>query len=277
MRLVGIILGAAGGRASTTSLPSTEVVDRLVEDIASAAERWLAKQADDEDAQGGLQMASLKNLVALGERAGKRVRKVVTLGGKEYALGPRCASFNGYNVHANVSLAAHDRGGLGRLCRYILRPPLAADRIERLPDGRVRVAMKRTWSDGTSEIEPYAGVLAGNAAWRSEVVPRVPSSDEANQEARAALRLVKRDGKRGRDKLPDNAPLGWAELLKRVFGVDGWQWSSATPADCGKNMRLRTVPEGSPSALTITTSLLRSTGPPRPFSGGDDRGVHASA
>ena len=241
-----------------------------------------------------LQMASLNNVVALGERAGKRVRKVVTLGGKEYALGPRCASFDGYNVHANVSLAAHDRSGLERLCRYILRPPLAAGRIERLTDGRVRLAMKRVWSDGTSAIELsplefveklaaivppfranqllYAGVLAGNAAWRAEVVPKVPSSDEAKQEARAALRLVKRDGKRGRDKLPDDAPLGWAELLKRVFGVDGWECP-----DCGKRMRLRTVVEASPAALTITKSLLRSTGPPRPPSGGDDRGVYAGA
>ena len=63
---------------------------------------------------------------------------MVTLGGKEFALAPRYASFDGYNVHANVFLAAHDRSGLERLCRYILRPALAVGRIERLPDGRVR-------------------------------------------------------------------------------------------------------------------------------------------
>lgn len=296
--------GADGALHFFQATPTTEDVERLVEDIARAAEAWLAKQGyagrdednveDEDDAQGVLQMASLNGVVALGERAGKRVRKVVTLGGKEFALGPRCASFDGYNVHANVALAAHDRSGLERLCRYILRPPLAADRTDRLPDGRVRVEMKRVWSDGTSAIELsplelteklaalvppfrsnqllYAGVLAGNAAWRGEVVPKVPSSDEARQEARAALRLVKRDAKRGRDKLPDDAPLGWAELLKRVFGVDGWQCP-----DCGKPMRLRTVVEGAPAALTITTSLLRSTGPPRPPAGGDGRGVHADA
>ena len=284
--------------------PNTEDVERLVEEISRASEAWLAKQGyagedednteDDDDAQGVLQMASLNGVVALGERAGKRVRKVVTLGGKEFALGPRCASFDGYNVHANVALAAHDRSGLERLCRYILRPPLAVGRIERLPDGRVRIGMKRTRSDGTSAIELsplelteklaaivppfrsnqllYAGVLAGNAAWRSEVVPKVPTSTDAQREARASLRLVKRDGKRGRDKLPDDAPLGWAELLKRVFGVDGWECP-----ECGKGMRLRTVVEGSPAALTITTSLLRSTGPPRPPRGGDDREAYAGA
>ena len=209
-----------------------------MEDIARAAERWLAKQGyagddednaeDDDDAQGVLQMASLNGVVALGERAGKRVRKVVTLGGKEYALGSRCSSFYGYNVHANVALAAHDRGGLERLCRYILRPPLAAGRIERLPDGRVRVAMKMVWSDGTSAVE-----------FSPLERPKVPSSTDAEREARASLRLVKRDAKRGRE--------------------------------------LRRVVEGAAAALTITTSLLRSTGPPAPSRGGGDRGVHAGA
>ena len=106
---------------------------------------------------------------------------------------------------------------------------------------------------------------------------KVPSSTDAQREARASLRRVKRDGKRGCDELPDDAPLGWAELLKRVFGVDGWELSNPTPADCGERMHFRTVVEGSPAALTITTSLLGSTGPPRRSGGGDDRGVHAGA
>ena len=42
------------------------------------------------------------------------------------------------------------------------------------------------------------------------MVPKVPSSTEAEREARASLRLVKRDAKRGRNKLPDDAPLGWS-------------------------------------------------------------------
>ena len=75
----------------------------------------------------------------------------------------------------------------------------------------------------------------------------------------------------------------WAELLKRVFAVDGF----ACPG-CGGPLalrcivlnpvlHLRTVVEGSPAALTITSSLLRSTGPPRRPGGGDDRGVYAGA
>ena len=110
-----------------------------------------------------------------------------------------------------------------------------------------------------------AGILAGNAAWRCEVVPKVPSSSEAEREARASLRLAKRGAAHGRDKVAGDAPAGWAELLKRVFGVDGW----ACP-DCGKPMRLRTVVVGMPTSTTVVTGLLRSTGPPAPRGGGDD-------
>ncbi len=63
------------------------------------------------------------------------------------------------------------------------------------------------------------------------------------------------------------------ELLKRVFGVDGWAWSGATPADCGKRMHLRTMVVGSPASMTIVTGLLRSTGPPGPRRGGHDQGT----
>src|SRR5437870_5283183 len=41
----------------------------------------------------------------------------------EVLAGPRCASVSGVNVHANVSVAARDRMGLERLCRYAGRPP----------------------------------------------------------------------------------------------------------------------------------------------------------
>ena len=123
--------------------------------------------------------------------------------------------------------------------------------------------MKRVWSDGTSAIELsslelteklaaivppfranqvlYAGILAGNAAWRTEVIPKVPSSTEAEREARASLRLLERDGKRGRDKLPDDAPLGWSagpgpaskEGIRRRRLALPRLWQTNAPADGG--------------------------------------------
>lgn len=99
----------------------------------------------------------------------------------------------------------------------MLRPPLAVGRLERPDDGRVRLGLKRAWSDGTTAIQLspvelaeklaaiipppranqtlYAGILAGNAAWRAEVVPKVPTSTDAQQAERLALKLVKRGRK----------------------------------------------------------------------------------
>src|SRR6267154_2490301 len=47
------------------------------------------------------------------------------------------AAKTGCSVHAGVSISAADRKGLKRLLRYAARPPIAADRLEQLPDGRL--------------------------------------------------------------------------------------------------------------------------------------------
>jgi hypothetical protein len=169
------------------------------------------------------------------------------------------------------------------------------DRIERRPDGRFRVGMKRVWSDGPGAIELsplelaerlaaivpppranqvlYHGVLAGNAAWRKEVVPRAASSTEAEREARLSLRLVKKDGKgRCAGPLPAAGAFCWAELLKRVFAVDGW----ACPS-CGERMRLRAVVDGGGTPTRILTGLLRGRGPPDQPLDGEGRGAYAGA
>ena len=164
-------------------------------------------------------------------------------------LGPRCAGYGGYNLHAHVSVIASDRRGLEHLCRYVLRPPMAVGRVERLEDGTVRISMQRTWSDGTTAIDlsptelveklaaivppprahtiVYAGVLAGNAASPRKLTRR-PSA--------------------GTDRP------GWAELLKRVFAVDGW----ACP-HCAAPMRLRSIVIHPPAATRVVRGLLRAT------------------
>jgi hypothetical protein len=175
-----------------------------------------------------------------------------------------------------MPFAARDRGGLERLCGYVLRPPLALGRLARLPDGRVLLGFKRAWSDGTTGIELstqefveklaviipprrvnqslYRGILAGGAALRAEVVPKVPTSTKAEREARAAKKLAKQDSKRS--KRAEEA-LCWAELLHRVFEVDGW----ACP-HCSRTMKLRSIAIREPATTKVVSGLLRSTGPP---------------
>ena len=42
----------------------------------------------------------------------------------------------GFNVHASVRIEADNDLGRERLCRYAARPPLAMDRLRRLPGGK---------------------------------------------------------------------------------------------------------------------------------------------
>ena len=153
----------------------TDATDRLVEESAVLA---------------GIASASVQGRVALGPRAGARVRRL----GREPDIeavtsrGPRPAQLEGFDLHANVSLSARDRAGLERLSRYVLRAPLAHERPRRRNDGRVVVELKTAWHDGTRGLlfEPLElleklaaitprpevhliichGVLAPHARWR---------------------------------------------------------------------------------------------------------------
>ena len=70
---------------------------------------------------------SLSNRVALGPRAGARVRR----GGDPpedvapIALGPCHAHVDGFGLYAGLVTRSGQRDRLERLCRYVLRPPLA--------------------------------------------------------------------------------------------------------------------------------------------------------
>ena len=125
--------------------PTTAEIEELVVEITLSGKprRWLEKQGfggsgkdtleGEDGAQAVLRQASLLGTVALGDRAGHAVRRVQRLGDKEFALPPRCSA-------ATTSMrTASERDGLERLCSYVLRPPLAVARLERLEDGRPTV------------------------------------------------------------------------------------------------------------------------------------------
>jgi hypothetical protein len=98
--------------------------------------------------------ASVQGLVATGPRQGRRVLRLGGTGEDAEAaiIGKRCAEVAGFNVHANVSVGANDRDGLEHLCRYLARPPIANDRLQELPDGRLALRFKQAWRDGTIHI-----------------------------------------------------------------------------------------------------------------------------
>ena len=147
-------------------------------------------------------------------------------------------------------MGANDRAGLERLCRYVLRPPFAQERLHLRADGRVALELKRAWHDGTRELvfEPLEflerlaamtprpetnllichGVLAPRACWRERVVAygRVAPAPTASG---ALVAGPEGTGVKGTPRA-----WTWAALMHRAFAID----VLACP-DCGGRLRLR--------------------------------------
>jgi hypothetical protein len=64
----------------------------------------------------------------------------------------RHAHLAGFHLHANVDAPAADRTRLEQLCRYLLRPAVARDRLRLLDDGRIGLTLKTAWTDGTHQL-----------------------------------------------------------------------------------------------------------------------------
>src|SRR5512136_2421450 len=76
------------------------------------------------------------------------VRIVLDPDSRPVGKGTLCRQAHAFNLQAATRIAANDKPGRERLCRYSLRPPLANDRLHILPDGPVRLDFKKPWSDG---------------------------------------------------------------------------------------------------------------------------------
>ena len=119
-------------------LPSDEDVAHVLATVRTRVGRLLARRqlepaadtapadplADASPVLAGLASASVQGRVALGPRAGARVRR---LGdepdlGHVTSRGPRQAQLDGFDLHANVWVPPNDRARLEQLCRYLLRP-----------------------------------------------------------------------------------------------------------------------------------------------------------
>jgi hypothetical protein len=169
--------------------------------------------AEDDPLLVTLMAASVQSRIATGPEAGQRWRRLgdrVELADEEVAEEPppRCVREGGMSLHADAAVPARDRKRLERLCRYVARPPIAIDRLEALPDGRLAYRLKTRWRDGTTHvlmerrellerlaplIPPprahqvrYHGLLAPCASGRDRVVPRPLASSEAGAAVPAA-------------------------------------------------------------------------------------------
>ena len=147
---------------------------------------------------------------------------------------PLCASLDGFTLHAATRAGGLDAEGREALLRYVLRPPIAQERVEQQPNGLVRITLKKAYADGTIAVDMdplsllcrlatsvplprfhtihYAGVLAAASPWRSRLTPSLPSTAEDVEPEKR----VRKSGYRP-----------WAELLQRTFSVDVPQGEAA--------------------------------------------------
>jgi hypothetical protein len=167
--------------------------------------------ASDEDPELARTMAaSVQQRIAFGERAGQRVRRIGSGFGDDgespILTGTRCASVNGFSLHANTHIPAHRRDELERLLRYTARGALSLERLDINADGDLLYTFTRPWSDGTTGIKlsplelleklaalvplprlhlvRYGGCLAPHSKLRNAIIPtprrqRVEASEGA--------------------------------------------------------------------------------------------------
>ena len=95
--------------------------------------------------------ASLQGRVALGPRAGQPVRRLRSAAAAT-PTGRRSARLEGFSLHADVAVPARRRDQLERLCRYLLRPPLAVERLTESSGGQLLYQFKRPWRDGSTAL-----------------------------------------------------------------------------------------------------------------------------
>ncbi len=182
------------------------------------------------------------------------------------------------SAHAKVPVPAGELEQLEHLCRYVTRPPIAAQRLALAPDPRVVYGLKRHWRDGTSAVSfdplnfierlaafvsnprahqlTYHGVLAPASAWRDLVVPKRAPAPTSPSRGPLAPDSPTAHSSSARSRSSRST---WAELLRRVFAVD-----VLTCPHCGGPRRLIAQLTDPLVARRILAHLGHPTEPPRP-------------
>ena len=168
--------------------------------------------------------ASTQSRVAVGPRAGQRVRRMGSFGepGEKLRLsGALCAELGGFSLQANVFIEPGRIEKLERLCRYVARPPVAESRLIRCENGDIDYGLKTPWSDSHRE----ARGAHSTAQDPHDVLSRRPGAtppDEVQDRARSETER-RRQGGKAPQHLPPNdlGRVPEAGLSDRSFRLPG--------------------------------------------------------
>jgi len=125
---------------------------------------------------------------------------------------PLCVSLDGFTLHAATRAGAWDTAGREALLQYVLRPPLAQERVVAQKSGLMAITLKRAYADGTVAVEmdplsllcrlammvppprhhivKYAGVLAAASKLRARIAPAPAPATEAESSTQGKTRQL---------------------------------------------------------------------------------------
>lgn len=291
--LDGVFRAGADGKPEFVALPrlTTNDVADLLQVIRARIMRMLQRRGvietgpdatliDDGLAERDPALAQLAAAAVAGlPPAGPELRRrpvLVALPGRPGVeiSAPLSVSELGFSLHAATTAGAQDERGRAALVKYILRPPIAQERLHLVQDDLVRIQLRKPFRDGTFAIDldplsllsrlaasvppprlhctTYAGVLAAASKWRALVVPQPPPAPTSDQEP-------------PQDPKPPGAPthrckyLPWAQLLRRTFSADVESCSR-----CGGKMKLKALVTDPASIARYLRSLGEPSEPPPP-------------
>ncbi len=234
---------------------STAEVEGVLEDAVARMTRYLQRRGlleeendDDTDSDreaSGLAALAVSGMTPPGGPTFRRGTLPLPRSAQDFAR-HLAVGRGGFTLHAATRAGAADERGCETLLKFVLRPPIAQERITRGPDGLVRIVLKKAFSDGTIavDLDPlslltrlcaavppprfhtvrYVGVLASASKLRPRIVPTVKCSTAGAPQAGVD------DGGPSRAK---GRYRPWAELLKRTFSFD-----VLACRDCGSRLRL---------------------------------------
>ena len=204
-----------------------------------------------DDTLSAINAASVKGMIAFGDRAGQRVRRIGRTfgheGEKPLMRGYLCASMNGFSIHAATSIKDYDRHGLEKLIRYMGRGAISLERFSLNEKGDILYQLKNAY-DGASQIllspmelmeklcglippsykhqVTYYGCLSSHSSLRPLIILESAdmNTDETvlEKETTGADQNTEKDkgGSLDEEKTKNSNYIDWQTLLKKVFKID---------------------------------------------------------
>jgi hypothetical protein len=238
--------------------------------------------AEREPALASLASAAVTGNMPAGPEARQRVPIRLQSDGSNASVSGLSARQCGFSLHAATTAPAHDARARETLCKYVLRPPLAEQRVKKLPSGFVRIELKRAFSDGTVAIDldplsllcrlaaavppprahlvRYAGVLSAAHRWRQRIVPPPPEAESNDEACDHGHPLPDANAVPEPAAKPPTHRSGyrpWRELLRRTFQVD-----LDRCAQCGARLVLRALVTAAESVARFLRNIGEDPNPP---------------